>query len=300
VLAAVVLGAVLIAANRAAIGTWLALNAPRFLTTPVEQQIGFAETSDGARIAYATSVAGPPVVFVLGWATHMKEGLGSPLYDLGGVLRWYSEHHLADFSIDARVRDLEAVVDALGLERFALYAASAGGPTGIAYAARHPDRVTRLVLAATSAGAASTPEEERLQSPEVWQARVELFRTNWDDPATRAMLVELLAPDAGEVPRRVLIHFLGLAADGPAMAGFFTASREIDVSEEARRVRASTLVVSPDSPGPLGLSGGRRLTSLIPEARFEILKGAGHVPASVTDPRLLEMALAFIGEGAAE
>jgi class 3 adenylate cyclase/pimeloyl-ACP methyl ester carboxylesterase len=316
VLAAVVLGAVLIAANRAAIGTWLALNAPRFLTTPVEQQIGFAETSDGARIAYATSGAGPPVVFVLGWATHMKEGLGSPLYDLGGVLRWYSEHHLVvrydgrgfglsdrdatDFSIDARVRDLEAVVDALGLERFALYAASAGGPTGIAYAARHPDRVTRLVLAATSAGAASTPEEERLQSPEVWQARVELFRTNWDDPATRAMLVELLAPDAGEVPRRVLIHFLGLAADGAAMAGFFTASREIDVSEEARRVRASTLVVSPDSPGPLGLSGGRRLTSLIPEARFEILKGAGHVPASVTDPRLLEMALAFIGEGAAE
>jgi hypothetical protein len=114
------------------------------------------------------------------------------------------------------------------------------------------------------------------------------------------MMVELLAPDAGEVPRRVLIHFLGLAADGPAMAGFFTASREIDVSEEARRVRASTLVVSPDLPGPLGLPGGRRLTSLIPQARFEILKDAGHIAASVSDPRLLEMALTFIGEGAAE
>ncbi len=316
VLVAVVLCALLIAANRVAIGTWLALNAPRLMTTPVEQQIGFAETSDGARIAYATSGAGPPVVFVLGWATHMKEGLGSPVYDLGGVLRWYSQHHLVvrydgrgfglsdrnatDFSLDARVRDLEAVVDALGLERFALYAASAGGPAGIAYAARHPDRVTRLVLAATLAGRASVPEDERVESPEVTRARIELVRTNWDDPSTRAMIVERLAPEAGEVARRVLIHFLGLSADGAAMAGFFTASSGIDVSEEARRVRAPTLVVSPDSPGPFGLSGGRRLASLIPKARFEILEGASHIPAAVSDPRLLEMALAFAGEGAAE
>ncbi len=114
------------------------------------------------------------------------------------------------------------------------------------------------------------------------------------------MIVERLAPEAGEVARRVLIHFLGLSADGAAMAGFFTASSGIDVSEEARRVRAPTLVVSPDSPGPFGLSGGRRLASLIPKARFEILKGADHIPASVSDPRLLEMALAFVGEGAAE
>jgi class 3 adenylate cyclase/pimeloyl-ACP methyl ester carboxylesterase len=314
-LAAVVLGAVLIAVNRAAIGTWLALNAPRFLTTPVEQQIGFAETSDGVRIAYATSGSGPPVVFVLGWATHIKEGFGSPLYDLGGAIRSTSENHLlvrydgrgfglsdrdaTDFSIDARVRDLEAVVDALGLERFALYAASAGGPTGIAYAARHPDRVTRLVLAATSAGRGSDPDAVLL-SLEAAQARWAVYRTSWHLPSTRAMLVDQLAPDAGEVQRRVLIHFLGVAADGPAMAGLWAAFRETDVSEEATRVRTPTLVVSPDSPGPLGLSGGRRLSTLIPNSRFEILPGASHIAASVSDPRLLKMAHAFIGEGAQE
>jgi class 3 adenylate cyclase len=88
-LAVLVLVGAGVAMNRAAIMTWLALNAPRYLTTPVEQQIGFAETSDGVRIAYATSGSGPPVVFVLGWATHIKEGFGSPLYDLGGRQRTF-------------------------------------------------------------------------------------------------------------------------------------------------------------------------------------------------------------------
>ncbi len=314
-LAVLVLVGAGVAMNRAAIMTWLALNAPRFLTTPVEQQIGFAETSDGVRIAYATSGSGPPVVFVLGWATHIKEGFGSPLYDLGGAIRSTSENFrlvrydgrgfglsdrkATDFSIDARVRDLEAVVDALGLERFALYAASAGGPTGIAYAARHPERVSRLVLAATFAGAATDPDGH-IVSLKAARARWAVYRTSWHLPSTRAMLVDQLAPDAGEVQRRVQIHFLGLAADGPVIAAFFEASRDTDVSEEARRVRAPTLVVSPDSPGPLGLAGGRRLSTLIPNSRFEILPGASHIAASVSDPRLLKMAQAFMREGAEE
>ena len=62
-----------------------------------------------------------------------------------------SDRNVEDFSLDARVRDLEAVVDALGLERFALYGISAGGPTAIAYTVRHPERVSRLILAGTAA-----------------------------------------------------------------------------------------------------------------------------------------------------
>jgi pimeloyl-ACP methyl ester carboxylesterase len=109
-----------------------------------------------------------PLVLVLGWFTHLTEGLGSPLYDSAGVVRWYSRDHLlvrydgrgfglsdrdaTDFGLDARVRDLEAVVDALDLERFVLYAFSAGGPTAVTYVDRHPDRVSHLVLAATYLG----------------------------------------------------------------------------------------------------------------------------------------------------
>ncbi len=313
-LAAAVLAAVAIVWNGAAIVAWLALNVPRLLGSPLEQQIGFAETSDGVRIAYATTGDGPPLVTVLGWVTHLTEGLGSPLYDQSGSIRsssganllvrydgrgfGLSDRDVDDFSLDARVRDLEAVVDKLGLERFALYAMSAGGPTAIAYVDRHPERVSRLVLAATSPGAAAGPISTRETSEEVWRTRVALIRTNWDSPMTRAIVVEMIAPEADEVERRVLMHFLGVSGDGPAMAGFIEAGGRIDVSAEAGRIRVPTLVVSGGADP--ALPGGRLLASLIPGARFEILEGAGHIEASNTDPRLRKLVSEFLAEESSE
>ncbi len=314
-LVAVLLAVAILVAFRVPIIAWAALNVPRLLGSPIEQTIGFTETSDGVRIAYATTGEGAPLVFVLGWVTHLTEGLASPLYDQGGALRSYSRNHLVvrydgrgfglsdrdvtDFSLDARVRDVEAVVDALGLERFALSAVSAGGPAAIAYAFRHPERVTHLVLASTFAGAGSVPESERNVSREVRQLRSDLIRTSWDEPATRAMIVEAwIAPGANEVERRVLIHFLKVSSDGPQMAGFYDASLKIDVSAEARRLRVPTLVVAGDRD-PFFVAGGRRLASLIPGARFEILKDANHIDASARDPRLLRMVSAFLAEGPA-
>ena len=164
-LASVLVIAAVMALNRIALLTWVALNAPRFLAHPIAQKIGFAQTSDGVRIAYATTGQGPAIIQVLGWATHIEAGIGSPLYDVAGLLPMSSAHHLfvrydgrgfglsdrdvKDFSLDARVRDIEAVVDALHLDRVGIYALSAGGPTAITYVARHPDRVSRLVLAST-------------------------------------------------------------------------------------------------------------------------------------------------------
>src|SRR3990172_5628600 len=127
----------------------------------MEQQIRFCTTSDGVRIAYATVGEGPPLVRVLGWCTHLEFERTLPDWDgsLWGALArnhlfvrydgrgmGLSDRDISHFSLEAKVADLEAVVDALELERFALLGTSEGGPTAIAYAARHPERVTHLIL----------------------------------------------------------------------------------------------------------------------------------------------------------
>jgi pimeloyl-ACP methyl ester carboxylesterase/class 3 adenylate cyclase len=294
--------------NRAAVLSTIAINAPRIFGNPIEQKIGFATATDDVRIAYATTGEGPPLVMVLGWATHLEDGLSSPLYDRSGWIRrnsqdrtmvrydgrgfGLSDRDVDDFSLEARVRDLEAVVDALGLEQFTLYAISAGGPTAIAYTVRHPERVSHLILASTSAGAypISPAEMER------WRGMLEPFRTSWDSPIVRSMMMEFLAPDADEVTRRVTSEFLRVAADGPAVAGFFRAQFEIDTRDLARQIRVPTLVIHGREDAALPLEMGRDLASLIPGARFEILDGADHIEATTESPLIPELIDEFLAE----
>jgi len=299
--------------NRVAILAGVALQLPRWIGDPLEQEIGFATTSDGVRIAYATSGAGPPLVLVLGWATHLTEGLGSPLYDQAGALAWHSRDHLvvrfdgrgfglsdrsvSDFSLDARVRDVEAVVDALGLERFDLAGGSAGTPTVVAYAARHPERVSRLVLACGGAGPGSSARSgarSPSMTPALAEAWISAMRSSWESPITRAMLVEFVAPEANEVERRILLHFFAVAGDGAAYAGSSEAFGKIDVTEEARSLRLPTLVVAGSLDKAIGVDGPRRLASLIPGARFEVIEGASHIEACGNDPRTMRLVSEFL------
>jgi class 3 adenylate cyclase len=136
----------------------------------MEPHIQYAKTSDGVSIAYAVFGDGPPIVYIgtgfgdihlyspivtrLTKITDALVGLGRRgiLYDARGT--GSSDRGDFDFSLEARLRDLEAVVERVGLERFALWCLGSGGPIGIAYTARHADRVSRLVLVATYANGA--------------------------------------------------------------------------------------------------------------------------------------------------
>jgi len=276
------------AANRAAILSRIVLAAPRLFVDPVEQRIGFATTADGVRIAYATTGQGPPVVSVVGWATHLERGLGSPMYDSVGVIHWLSKRYFLvrydgrgfglsdrnvnDFSLDARVRDLETVADALGFGQFAIYAMSAGGPAAIAYTVRHPERVSRLILADSSAGGARYGTERRRQ----WDGMIPLFRTSWDSPVVRSMMTIFLFPNANEVEQRLVNEFLRISGDGPAVADFFQEHMEIDTRKLAMQIALPTLVVHGAEDIIIPLESGREVASLIPGARFEIISGADH------------------------
>jgi pimeloyl-ACP methyl ester carboxylesterase len=127
---------------------------------PPRQEIRFCTTSDGTRLGYATSGTGPPLVKAANWLSHLDYDWQSPVWRhwLAELSRRFrlirydergcglSDWDIARFSFDDWVDDLEAVIDAAGLDRFPLLGISQGGPVAIAYAARHPERVSHLVL----------------------------------------------------------------------------------------------------------------------------------------------------------
>jgi pimeloyl-ACP methyl ester carboxylesterase len=278
----------LYAVYRDRIVTALAIYVPRLLPSGVDQKIGFATTSDGVRIAYATSGAGPPVVQVLGWVTHLERGLFSPAY-FGDYIKRLSAHHflvrydgrgfglsdrgVRDYSLDARVRDLEAVVDALHLDRFALYAISAGGPTAIAYTVRHPERVTRIGFYGSFARIVASAEERQQ-----WEAMRTLVSTGWgsDNTAYRQLFTSLFMPDGNEVDMRVFNEMQRISANAGDAASFIAEMIDIDATGLAPNIRVPALVIHRRGDLIVPFEQGRELASLIPGAQLQLLEGRNH------------------------
>ena len=157
----------------------------------LEQDIRYCTASDGVQIAYATVGNGPPLVKTANWLNHLEFDWESPIWSKllhelacnntlvrydergNGLSDWDAE----DLSFEAFVTDLETVVDEIGLERFALFGVSQGCSVSIAYAAKHPDKVSRMVLYGGYAqGALTRQSEEQAQQQ---AALAELIRVGW-------------------------------------------------------------------------------------------------------------------------
>src|SRR5207248_6257980 len=149
----------------------------------MKQRVQFCTTSDGIRIAYTVAGMGPALIRVPGWVSHLELDEESPLYHelayLGEHLQLIkydkrgtglSDRGITDFSVEARLRDLEAVIAALKLKKFALYGISEGGPIAMLYAARNRRRVSHLILQGTFAGAMHSRAGDAL---------AELVRAQW-------------------------------------------------------------------------------------------------------------------------
>ena len=248
----------------------------------MEQEIRFCTTSDGVRIAYAVVGAGPPLVHVPGWISHLELDWKLPLTRAAWeeyaktfrVIRMdkrgtgLSDRNVGDYSLESRVRDLEALTDHLGLDQFALSGISEGGPTCISYAANHPDRVSRLSLYGTF-------------------ARGELMAGN---AALAAGVLAVVKAEWGMGSRLLADLFLGESAE-PALLGVFVeyqrqgatsedahamleADLKIDVKDLLPRVQAPTLVVHARSDRIIPIDAGRELAAGIPNARFESVEGS--------------------------
>jgi len=276
----------------------------------MEQHIRFCTSSDGTRIACATVGQGPPLVRALGWLTHLEYEWENPLWRffIDAMSRRYllvrfdgrgmglSDRRVSDYSLEAQVRDLEAVVDALGLERFALYGISQGGPTAVTYAVRHPERVSHLILYGSFARFMDT-EEGRQQA----EAMFTLIRQGWgsDVPAYRQLFTSLFMPDADIDAIRAFNELERVSASADNVVGLMTALLDIDVTQLLPQVTVPTLVIHRRGDAIVPFESGRELATGIPGARFLPLDGRNHWPlpnepaAAVVGKAIFE----FLGEG---
>jgi class 3 adenylate cyclase len=279
----------------------------------MEQQIRFCTSSDGTRIAYATVGQGSPVISIRPWFTHLEYEWESPMWRSlidrlsarhllirhDGRGMGLSDRRVSDYSPEAQVRDLEAVVDALGLERFALYGVSQGGATSITYAVRYPERVSHLILQGSFARMGWLVDTEEGQQR--FQTALSLIRQGWgtDLPAHRQFFTSLFMPDADTEAIRQFNEMQRISASPENAAALLSAMPDTDVSELLSQVRAPTLVVHCRGDATIPFESGRELAAAIPGARFLPLDSRNHAllpdePAAEVLGRAVEE---FLGEG---
>jgi class 3 adenylate cyclase/pimeloyl-ACP methyl ester carboxylesterase len=257
-----------------------------------EQQIRFCRSSDGVQIAYSVIGSGPPLVKTGNWMTHLEKDLESPIWrhlwrDMARdhtLLRYdargngLSDWEVEEISFEAFVRDLEAVVDAAGVEKFDLLAISQGCAVSIAYAARHPERVNRLVLyGGYSVGWAkrtrSAAEKEQLA------AMVTLMRLGWgqENSAFRQMFTSQFAPDATREQADWFNNLQRISCSPETAVRTFEANGETDVTEFLGKITVPTLVMHSREDARVPFESGRRMAAGISGARFVPLQSRNHL-----------------------
>jgi class 3 adenylate cyclase len=271
----------------------------------MEPRIQYAKTSDGVSIAFWTlGEGGVPLVHmpVLGyshvqlewqvpewrlWYERLAEKRKLIRYDGRGS--GLSERRVTDFSLDAQVLDLEAVVDRLGLEAFALMGAFTTGPAAIAYAVRHPERVSHLGLWCSFARGSDYVQS----SPEI-QAMRALRDQDWH------MYTEILSHvgfgwSSGEEARR-FAAFLRECITPEAFRAAITAVDQFDVTDLLPQLQVPTLVLHRRQAAYPVLDLARDLAARIPDARLVVLEGTTAVPWLDMEPALAAID-EFLGEG---
>jgi pimeloyl-ACP methyl ester carboxylesterase len=281
------------------VGSVVEVGAPKPSETQrgLQQEIRYCRSADGTRVAYATAGSGPPLVKTANWLHHLEFDWESPVWrhvfeELAGnrrLIRYdgrgmgLSQWEVTDMSLERQVEDLEAVIEEAGLERFALFGLSQGCAKAVIYAARHPERVTRLVLYGGYARGwkvRGDPAGAALRS-----AAIALIRVGWgqDNPAVRQMFTSLYMPDAPAESQAWFADLQRKTTSAENAAAILDAYGDTDIGDVLPRVRAPTLVIHARHDGAVPFAQGQELAAGIPDARFATLDTVNHVlPA--TDP----------------
>ena len=268
----------------------------------MEPRIQYAKTADGVSIAFYTLGQGMPLVYTgslshiqLEWQDAENRRWLQRLSTSRTVVRYdgrgtgLSERDASDFSVQAQALDLDAVVDRLGLNRFALLATFNSGPVAITYAARHSERVARLVLWCAWARASDWSRAAQ------YKALGRLLETDWET-YTETYANIMFGWSAGEEARRWAAS-LRESITQKAMRLYAAAIRGLDVDELLPQVKAPTLVLHRRQYRWLDVDVARRLASRIPDARLVLVEGTSGPPWREDEDALVQAIDEFLDEG---
>lgn len=255
------------------------------------QQVRYFESFDGARIAYAISGSGPPVVLMPSWLTHLEYQGRSVAWQpwlkelsFGYTLIRYdprgcglSDRNVSDLSFETWVRDFERLVEKLELERFALIGVCQGGAVAIEYAGRYPERVGHLLLYGTYARGRNRRPSPPLE-PEKARVMLEMLELGWadEDSAFMRSFATQFQPEGSIEHLRSWCELQRRATSASNAAHLTRIMFDIDVSPSAGRIACPTLVAHADRDAVAPVEEGRFLAHTIPDARYLELDTLNH------------------------
>jgi pimeloyl-ACP methyl ester carboxylesterase/DNA-binding CsgD family transcriptional regulator len=279
----------------------------------MKQDIRFCTAPDGVKLAYAVCGEGPPLVMSATWLSHLEHQWRSlawqpwlEAFSSGNKLLRYdtrgcglSDRDAGDLSFDNWLRDFECVIDAASFERFDLLATCWGGPVAIEYAARHAERVNRLVLYGTY-GRGRLRRDDRPKEVEKGRLLLDLTRLGWGHENHAFLQVWA----SHFQPGGTLEHMRSWCEQQRAASSAETAARLLEIGwntnvlEAARRIKCPVLMLHAERDAVVPIDEGRLLASLIPDARFVQLDSENHMPLADEPawPHLVDEVRRFLSE----
>ena len=266
------------------------LPAVRPTNAPTSQEIRFCRASDGVRLAWAIHGSGPPLVVVSCWLSHLQYDWQSPVWrhfleDLGviaTVVRYdergfgMSDWTVKDFSLEARVDDLEAIIAATGLERFALLGMSGGSGVAMAYAIAHPERVSRLILYGTVCGEPVSWSADEWAEEQTYRS---MIRVGWakEDAEFRRVFTRRFIPDASEEQMRWFDDLQRMSTSPANAVASRIARQQVDIEDELPRITAPTIVLQALGDRSTTFDNAVSVSSRIKGARLVPLQSRNHI-----------------------
>lgn len=285
---------------------------------PPGRRIGLADQSavrycisgDGTSIAYAEVGKGYPLVFAGSWMTHLEKEWDNPalgpymshLAEDFTVIRYdqrgngMSDWDGVDISFEKMVDDLETVIDQFEFEKLAIFGASQAASVSIAYARRHPRKISHLVL--YGGYARGRRRRGNAEAAAESEALVTLIRQGWanDNPAFRQTMTSLFMPDATQEEAAWFNDFQKACGPAENIARFREMFDEIDVTNRLDGIDIPTLVVHCIGDSVAPISEGKLMASRIPRAQFVTLNSNNHMifERDPEFPRFLQSIRSFL------